>query len=548
MNLLTSTQWIRDRVWIGMLIGIAAVAVSLAARVALGDAALGFPFVIFLPPVVLTTFVAGIGPGILAAVLAGIVADVTLIAPRGRVVPDWPEGWLALAFYALTVGLDILIIHGMTTAFGRAAQAEADLRRANEALESRVSERTAALRKQIADRETAEAQVRQMQKMEAVGQLTGGIAHDFNNMLAVVVGSLEMARRRVGEPERLLGSIASAEEGARRASQLVTRLLAFSRQQALEPRALDANALVTTMSELMRRTLGERIEVEVRLAADLWRCFADAVQLENAILNLAVNARDAMPDGGKLTIETANGDIDAHHARHDAEVEPGEYVVICVSDTGAGMPASVIDRAFDPFYTTKEVGKGTGLGLSQVYGFVKQSGGHIAIYSEVGLGTTLRLYLPRNLGAEIAAADGAAPADMPVARPQETVLVVEDEAGVRRMSVDALRELGYVVVQAGDAKEALSLLEVETRVDLMFTDVVMPGLNGRELADAARAIRPELKVVFTSGYTRDPVVTNGLIDPGVVLLAKPFTLSALASKMRDALDGRGHGVDDAPRE
>ena len=324
----------RDRPLLGCLAAVAAVGASYGVRVLLGPAAEGFPFVIFLPPVVVVTFFCGTFAGIFAALLAGLVADVSLISEPGHVVPRWPEGWLALGFYALTVGIDIALINAMRLAFNRAARAETGLRRANEELETRVGERTAALQRQIVDREAAEAQIRQMQKMETIGQLTGGIAHDFNNMLAVVIGSLELARRRIDEPGRVLAAIGSAEEGARRAAQLVTRLLAFSRQQALEPHALDANALVSGMSDLLRRTLGETIDIDIVLADGLWRCFVDAMQLENAILNLAVNARDAMPDGGKLSIQTANADLDEAYARRHVDAEPGQYVRIDVGDTG----------------------------------------------------------------------------------------------------------------------------------------------------------------------------------------------------------------------
>ena len=286
----------------------------------------------------------------------------------------------------MTVALDIALIHAMTTAIDRAARAEAALRVANGDLERRVQERTAALEQQIAEREAAEDQIRQMQKMESVGQLTGGIAHDFNNMLAVVIGSLEMARRRSDDPVRVSGFLDSAEEGARRAAQLVARLLAFSRQQPLEPRSLDANRLLGGMVDLLRRTIGEQVRIETILGAGLWRCFADAVQVENAILNLAVNSRDAMPEGGRLKIETANANLDDQYVRRDPDLTPGEYVLVSVTDTGTGMPPQVVERAFDPFYTTKEVGKGTGLGLSQVYGFVKQSGGHVSIDSKIGSG------------------------------------------------------------------------------------------------------------------------------------------------------------------
>ena len=538
MDIFALTRSIRNRRWAGYLIGIVTVSFSTGVCLGLGEAAYKFPFVIFLPPVVLTTFVGGLGAGVASAILAGVVVDFLLIAPVGSLWPRWPDGFLALFFYALTVAIDIALIHALTAASDRAAMAEGALLRAKEDLEARVVERTAALREQVTEREAAEAQVRQLQKMESIGQLTGGIAHDFNNMLAVVIGSIEMARRRSDEPERVAHYIDSAEQGAKRAAQLVARLLAFSRQQPLAPRVLDTNQLVGGMSELMRRTIGEQVKVETVLAGGLWRCYADAMQVENAVLNLAVNARDAMPDGGKLTIETANSELDDRYASRYADVRPGQYVMICVTDTGTGMPPQVIERAFDPFYTTKGVGKGTGLGLSQVYGFVKQSGGHVAIYSEIGEGTTVRIYLPRHLGPD--ALEASAPtAASPIGTADEIVLVVEDEAAVRHVSVDALRELGYTVVQACDAKTAMSVLEIQPRVDVMFTDIVMPEMNGRQLVEAARALWPHLKVIYTTGYTRNAVVHNGMLDAGVAFLAKPFTLNQLAVKVRDVLDGQG---------
>jgi signal transduction histidine kinase/ActR/RegA family two-component response regulator len=393
------------------------------------------------------------------------------------------------------------------------------------------------LRQEMAAREQAEGIVRQMQKMESIGQLTGGIAHDFNNMLAIVIGSLDLAKRRLaGDPAKLERCIDHAREGAERAATLTARLLAFSRQQPLAPVPIDANRLVAGMSELLRRTLGEQISVETVLAGGLWLTYADAPQLENAILNLAVNGRDAMADGGKLTIETNNAHLDDAYARSRVDVQAGQYVLICVTDTGTGMPADVIERAFDPFFTTKEVGKGTGLGLSQVFGFVKQSGGHVAIYSEPGQGTTVKLYLPRFVGA--AAADDRAPAldTLPLGNTEEIILVVEDEQRVRHFSVDALRELGYTAISAGDAREALEILAEQPRIALLFTDVVMPEMNGRRLADEARLRRPDLKVLFTTGYTRNAVVHNGMLDPGVAFLAKPFTVSQLAIKIREVLD------------
>ena len=536
MNVFVRTQALRDRWWLGYAIAFTSVLLSLAIRYALGEAAYKFPFVLFLPAVIVTTFIGGLRPGIVAAVFGGLAADLTLIAPPGSVWPAWPDGWLALFFYALTVTIDIALINAMTRAFRRAARAETALRLANERLESRVRDRTAALEQQIVEREAAEAQIRQMQKMESVGQLTGGIAHDFNNMLAVVIGSLEMARRRLAEPDRLVGFITSAEEGAKRAAQLVSRLLAFSRQQPLQPRVLDVNEFVGGMSELLRRTIGEQVVVETVLAPDLRHCFADAIELENAILNLAVNARDAMPNGGRLTITTCNASLDAHYVRHHPEATIGDYVKVTVEDTGTGMPREVIERAFDPFYTTKSIGKGTGLGLSQVYGFVKQSGGHVSIYSEVGHGTSIRFYLP--LGATDAKVDETERDDGEIAQAQaeEIVLVVEDEPGVRHVSVDALRELGYTVMQAPDGPTALSLIAITAHIDLLFTDVVMPEMTGSQLAAEARSLRPNLRVVFTTGYARNVVLHGEDIDGAAVVLAKPFTLRQLSTKVREALD------------
>ncbi|MFS0735417.1 CHASE3 domain-containing protein [Sphingomonas sp. 1P06PA] len=389
-------------------------------------------------------------------------------------------------------------------------------------------------------REKAEAQLRQMQKMESIGQLTGGIAHDFNNMLAIIIGSLDMAMRRRNDAEKVDRCLANARDGAERAAALTARLLAFSRQSPLAPVALDPNRLVAGMSELLRRTLGEAISVETVLAGGLWRTFADPGMLENALLNLAVNARDAMPEGGRLTIETANAHLDDDYARAHQDVIPGQYALISVTDSGQGMSADTIERAFDPFFTTKAIGKGTGLGLSQVFGFVKQSGGHVSIYSEPGRGTTLKLYLPRFSGPlpedRIAGSDDMA---LPEGRADEIILVVEDEQRVRHFSVDALRELGYTAISAGSGAEALILLREQPSIALLFTDVVMPEMDGRRLADAALHERPGLRVLYTTGYTRNAVVHNGMLDAGVAFLPKPFTIAQLARKVREVLDGRG---------
>jgi len=394
----------------------------------------------------------------------------------------------------------------------------------------------AALRAEMASRQEAEAQVRQMQKMEAVGQLSGGIAHDFNNMLAVIMSALNLIQRKLARGETDIDKfVDAATDAVNRAAALTQRLLAFSRQQPLSPRAVDANRLVSGMSELLRRALGGVVSVETVLAGGLWRTYVDVSQLENAILNLAVNARDAMGDEGRLTIETANAHLDDAYARAHTEVQPGQYVMIALTDTGSGMAPDVIARAFEPFFTTKPVGKGTGLGLSQVFGFVKQSGGHVKIYSEPGQGTTIKIYLPRHFGenVEITAERPAAPA----AAASETILVVEDDASVRAGTVAALDELGYRVEQAADAVEALRRLEANAEIVLVFTDIVMPGMNGRKLADEIAARFPAAKVLFTTGFTKNAVVHNGVLDHGVNFIAKPFTLEQLARKLRDVLDG-----------
>ncbi len=403
------------------------------------------------------------------------------------------------------------------------------LARSRRELEQAVQARTAELMR-------AEEQLRQSQKMEAVGQLTGGIAHDFNNMLAVVISGLNLLERRLKAGNTDVARfIEGARDGAQRAAALTQRLLAFSRQQPLAPEPLEPNRMVSDMTELLGRTLGEEIRIETVLAAGLWRCHVDANQLESALLNLSVNARDAMPGGGRLTIETANAHVDEAYAREHA-IAPGQYVMIAVTDTGSGMEPEVLARAFDPFFTTKGVGKGTGLGLSQVFGFLRQSDGHVKLYSEPGVGTTVKLYLPRYYGSAVPAPPPQAPASRGGSA-EEIVMVVEDEERVRSFSVEALRELGYAVVSAPDGEAALALIEAGQPVSLLFTDVVMPGMNGRQLAERAQARLPELKVLYTTGYTRNAVVHNGVLDPGTNFLAKPYSIEQLAQKVRSALDG-----------
>jgi PAS domain S-box-containing protein len=409
-------------------------------------------------------------------------------------------------------------------------RAEEALRDLNANLEQEIAERTAQLRHN-------EDALRQSQKMEAVGQLTGGVAHDFNNLLQVIVGNLEILQRNLPEESaRLKRAAAQAMNGARRAGALTQRLLAFSRRQPLDPKPLNANALVTSLSELIHRTLGETVAVETVLAAGLWQVEADSNELEAAVLNLAVNARDAMPDGGRLTIETSNAHIDEAYAAAYAEVAPGQYVCIAVSDTGMGMDEATVAKAFEPFFTTKPVGHGTGLGLSQVYGFVKQSGGHVKIYSEVDQGTTVKIYLPR-LALVTAVAEDVADLPVPEGEGEETILVVEDDDDVRTYSVEILRELGYRVVEAHDGPSALRLLERQAGVDLLLTDVVLPGgITGAQVAARARELKPNLKVLFTTGYARNAIIHHGRLDKGVRLITKPFGSAELASKVRDVLD------------
>jgi len=409
-----------------------------------------------------------------------------------------------------------------------------------DSLEIQVVERTAELVAEMQRREESEAKLHQLQRIEAIGKLTGGIAHDFNNMLAIIISSLELMRRRLTrgdtDVDRLIDN---AMKGAESAANLTQRLLAFSRQQTLDPQAVDPNELVAGMSEILHRTIPETIEIKTVLADGLWRTFIDRSGLENSIVNLAVNARDAMPDGGKLTIETANTHLDEAYAANHADVTAGQYVMLALSDTGIGMSEATKARVFEPFFTTKDIGHGTGLGLSQVHGFIKQSGGHIMIYSEIGQGTTVKLYLPRLTDDMPArAASSATSESIPMAQERQLVLVAEDEESVRQGTVKMLEELGYTVLEAEGAEEALELIDRHPDVALLFTDVVMPGMNGRQLADEAWKRRPDLRVLFSTGYTRNAIVHHGTLDPGVNLIAKPFTLGALARKVAEVLGPR----------
>jgi PAS domain S-box-containing protein len=393
-------------------------------------------------------------------------------------------------------------------------------------------------------KETQE-QLAATQRMEAIGQLSGGIAHDFNNLLMIVIGNIERALRALATPSgtataNLRRSLDNAMRGAQRATSLTHRLLAFSRRQPLNPKQLDLNKFLGGTGEFLQRSLGEAVEIEVAGTAGLWPVEVDPAQLESALVNLAINARDAMPDGGKLTIEAQNIVLDHDYHRKNPEITLGQYVVISVTDTGTGMSEDVVAHAFEPFFTTKEIGQGTGLGLSQVYGFVKQSGGHIKIYSEAGHGTEVKIYLPRFLGAN-RAGDDDNDRELQVPGVGECILVVEDDHDVRAYLIDLLRELNYRAVSAQNAADAMSIVEHrDLRIDLLLTDVIMPGSNGRELAKRAKEVRPRLKVLFMSGYSRNAVVHQNRVDSDVQLLQKPVSQADLARRIRDMLDDADH--------
>ncbi|MDB5576984.1 MAG: sensor hybrid histidine kinase [Bradyrhizobium sp.] len=383
------------------------------------------------------------------------------------------------------------------------------------------------------EKNVTDLQLLQAQKMEAVGQLTGGVAHDLNNILTVITGTIEILSEAFADRPELLAITRMIDDAAARGADLTQRLLAFARKQPLKPREVDVNALVIQAANLLRPTLGEQIEVHMKLAGDTSRALIDPSQLTNAVLNLALNARDAMPEGGKLTIETCNITLDAEYASTNGDVAAGDYVLVAVTDSGHGIPAGILNNVFEPFFTTKDVDKGSGLGLSMVYGFVKQSNGHIKIYSEEGHGTTVRIYLPQ--------ATGVAPSAEVVTEPgieggHETILVVEDDNLVRTFVISQIQSLGYATLAAVNAKEAMAVIDGPEKVDLLFTDMIMPGsMNGRQLADAALQQRAALKVLFTSGYSNEAIIHHGHLDAGVLLLAKPYRKSDLAQMIRAAL-------------
>jgi len=474
--------------------------------------------------------------------------QVRWIFGRGRVVRD--ERGKPVRYS----GVDLDITDRKAAEAALAAAKEA-LERMNQALEQRVRERTAQLEVEAARRADAEKRLHQAQKMEAVGQLTGGIAHDFNNILQVITGNLEIAKLAlereslpgaIGDPRKVVSdALDTAQRASRSAKQLVQRLMAFSRLQTLEPEVLDANALIEGMEDMVARTLGETIVVRTSLAPRLWLTLADRNQLEAALLNLVVNARDAMPDGGRLVIETANTVLEEGYPE---DMAPGGYVTISVSDTGCGIAPEHLPKVFEPFFTTKDTGKGSGLGLSMVYGFVKQSGGHVRIYSEAGSGTTVKIHLPRTDAIEASPLRNATEtttgsSSLPRAHPGETVLLVEDNAEVRRFGLAALHALGYRVLEATDAHNALALFahDPQVCVDLVFTDVVLPGgMSGRDLAERLRTQRPQVPVLFTSGYTRNAIAHQHSEAADARVLNKPYSIETLARSVRNAIDREVH--------
>ncbi|MDF3241798.1 hypothetical protein PVE_R1G2601 [Pseudomonas veronii 1YdBTEX2] len=422
---------------------------------------------------------------------------------------------------------------------------EQRLRHLNENLEERVAQRTLALaeanqrlQNEMVERERAEDALRHAQKMEAVGQLTGGIAHDFNNMLTGIIGSLDLMQRYIaaGRSDDIGRFADAAVASAHRAAALTHRLLAFSRRQSLDRRPLDPNQLVASLEDLFQRTKGAHITLKVQLGHDIWPVNSDASQLENALLNLVINARDAMPDGGELLIETANSYLDGTDITTPEPVKAGDYVMLGVRDNGTGMAPKILAKAFDPFFTTKPIGQGTGLGLSMIYGFAQQSGGHVTLHSEPGQGTCVRLYLPRLHGTSLASSLPASLSEAaPVALAGEAVVVVEDDPAVRMLVVNVLDELGYTAHQAADARTALPLLESDLRVDLLVTDVGLPGMNGRQLAEIARQHRPGLRILFMTGYAEKAAERQGFLEDGMDMVAKPFSIDVLATKIRSMI-------------
>jgi len=498
--------------------------VALLARIAIDPWIHGVQFVTYYPAIILVALLCGFGAGFFSVALAVLLSWYFIVQPRGSFALENWESLFTLALFGATTAVIVYLIGTMRLAIGRYRLLSASLRR-------RVEQSAAELK-------STQANLVQAQKMEVVGQLTGGIAHDFNNMLAVVIGNLDIAHRRMKEGRSdVIRQIENARDGAERAAALTQRLLVFARRQPLEPAVIDLNRLIGELGELLRRTLGETIRIESSLARDIWPISADPSQLESAVINLAINARDAMGGAGTLSIATFYAEIPEYEHVAASGLTPGDYVIVSIADTGAGMSPDVAARAIEPFFTTKEVGRGTGLGLSQVYGFVRQSGGHLEIDSREGVGTTVRLYFPRHEGEGPADRDEAANGHaVPRGSPGEVILVVEDEDQVRRTTIDGLTELGYAVREARSGVEALAILASDLSIALLFTDVVMPGLDGRQLAERALRQRPDLKILYTTGYAPESGAVPSFDGDHPALLQKPFNVGQLARKVREMLD------------
>ncbi|WP_084253496.1 MULTISPECIES: response regulator [Sphingomonas] len=538
--------WIRGRPAAGYGVAIALALVGLLVRLALGPTFLGFPFITFTPAVLAAGYVAGARAGLACAATSAALAWFFLVVPFEKSGVTSPHGLIAIGVFLTNAVLIVLVVSGMNRAYARAVFIEEERARSNVQLEQRVAERTRQLSEanqarlaEVDARREAEARAAQADRLDAVGRLTGGVAHDFNNMLAVIIGNLELTEAKLNRGDvDVIRHIDGAMDGARRSATLTRRLLAFARLQPLDPVVTQINELIKGIEELLIRTLGERVSIECKLDPDLWHAYVDPGQLEGALVNLAVNARDAMPDGGCLQIRTCNvrglqaNDSPPNLVGHD-------HVVIEVTDTGTGMSEEVQARAFEPFFTTKEPGRGTGLGLSQLYGFMRQSGGGAKIRSSLGSGTTISLFLPRCEAppATLQAIPEEKAETAPRAEGGETILVVEDEDRVRKAASETLQELGYRILEASDGTQALELLSRGILVDLVLSDIVMPGMSGSELADIVRRQRPEMLFLFMSGYSADQFgERNQGGGDRIDLLTKPFTRDRLARHVRKLLD------------
>lgn len=528
---------LRRNSMLGYVFALVTVGIAFVLSLAADDYLDSFPYLLFIPPVVISAFFGGIGPGLLCVALACFLGQYHLYW-NGADIPFGSIKLMGVLGFALNGILLVGLIDGLLRVLREKSDHERELGEFRAHFDRLVEDRADQIRLEMSEHVSTQSQMRELQKIETIGQLTGGLAHDFNNMLAVIIGSLDIAERRLarGQSEEVGTLLGNARDSAKRAASLTGRLLAFSRRQALRPEVLEPSKELERLPAVLARHLDADIAIEMKLKEGLWSVYADPSQLEQALLNLALNAGDAMRDGGLVTIAAENAELESEYLKAHPEVRPGEYVRISVTDTGVGMEPQVIERAFDPFYTTKGPGNGAGLGLSQVFGWIKQTGGHIRLQSAVGEGTVVSLYLPRHTG-QGAAGEATSPLpDHSSGRMRdEVVLVVEDEDNVRQMTVEALRELGYTVIEASGGRDALQQITHHMKIDLLFTDVVMPDMNGKLVADAVRDRFPEVRVIFTTGYTRNAIVQNGTVEPGVNLLLKPFTLEQLSSKVSEIL-------------